>query len=249
MQAMQIREIVDFLETIAPAASALDWDNPGLLVEAGGPDTDGVLVTLDITPAAVEAAEKAGMGLIVSHHPVIFSPLRRLEAGSVPLQLARAGITAFAAHTNLDKAAGGVNDRLAEVLGLRAVVAAEDGLCRIGELPEAMPAAAFADRAAAALGTTVRFRGDGPVRRVGVCGGAGGSELPGLLGQIDAFVTGEMKHHEWLAAAQAGVAVVDAGHYATEVPIVDVLAQRLREAFPGLQVTAFRDAAPYETRM
>lgn len=245
---MHIQEILAFLETIAPVGDAMDWDNPGLLVDAGGSDTDGVLVTLDITPAAVKAAGKAGAGLIISHHPVIFSPLRRLEAGSIPLLLARAGITAFAAHTNLDKAAGGVNDRLAELLGLRAVVTAEDGLCRIGELPETMPAATFADRVAAVLGTAVRFRGDGPVRRVGVCGGAGGSELPDLLGQIDAFVTGEMKHHEWLAAAQAGVTVVDAGHYATEVPIVEVLAKRLREAFPGLRVTAFRDAAPYETR-
>lgn len=244
---MEIRNILAFLEELAPAVSAEDWDNPGLLVEAGGPQTDGVLVTLDITPAAVEAAARAGAGLIVSHHPVIFSPLRRLEAGSVPLLLARAGITAFAAHTNLDKAAGGVNDRLAALLGLEHVYTAADGLCRVGELPAPLPAADFARHTAAALGTAVRCRGEGEVRRVGVCGGAGGSELAGLAGQIDAFVTGEVKHHEWLAAAQAGITVVDAGHYATEVPVVETLAERLRERFPGLRVTAFRDAAPYET--
>lgn len=243
---MKIADILALLRVRAPEETAESWDNPGLLVDSGREETDAVLVTLDITPAAVEQAKALGAGLLVSHHPVIFRPVSCLDAADIPYRLAAAGITAFAAHTNLDKAAGGVNDVLAARLGLERVQTAPDGMCRVGELAEPLEARAFAERAAARLGTAVRFAGSGPVRRVGVCGGAGGDMWPALPG-IDAFVTGEVKHHEWLDAARAGLTLVDAGHYATEVLVVDTLCGWLREGFPGLQVEAFTGAAPYET--
>lgn len=243
---MNRADILAFLEALAPPETAESWDNPGLLADGGERETDAVLVTLDITSAAIKAAQAAGASLIVSHHPVLFTPVRRLAAGEVLYELVQAGLSAYAAHTNLDKAAGGVNDRLAQRLGLEEVKPAPDGLCRIGRLSRPMEAAAFAAHTAACLGTAVRFSGSGPVSRVGVCGGAGGGEALALAGRIDAFVTGEVKHHEWLAAAAAGMSLVDAGHYATEAPVVEALAARLREAFPALRVEAFTGAPPYE---
>ena len=187
---MTIEDVCAFLGQMAPEDTAEAWDNPGLLVTGRCRELSAVLVTLDVTPAALEEAEREGAGLIVSHHPVIFDPLRRLDAEEMPYRLAAAGIAAYAAHTNLDKAPGGVNDTLAALLGLEEVAAADDGLCRVGRLPAAMEARDFARLVARRLGTPVRACGDGPVRFVGLCGGAGGGEWMKLNPAVDAFVTG-----------------------------------------------------------
>lgn len=239
-------EILNYLNQWAPPETAEGWDNVGLLADSGETEVTALLVALDVTPAAVEAAGQAGASLIVSHHPLIFKPLSRLDG--LPYRLAAAGLSVFSAHTNLDKAPGGVNDALAAALGLVRVRTAADGLCRLGELPEAMEAAAFAEFVAARLGAPVRAAGTRPVRRVGLCGGAGWEELAAFSGEFDGCVTGEIKHHEWLEAAALGCTAVDAGHYATEVVVVDAVAARLREAFPALTVVPFRDAPPYTTR-
>ena len=230
---MTIEDVCAFLGQMAPEDTAEAWDNPGLLVTGRCRELSAVLVTLDVTSAALEEAEREGAGLIVSHHPVIFDPLRRLDAEEMPYRLAAAGIAAYAAHTNLDKAPGGVNDTLAALLGLEEVAAADDGLCRVGRLPAAMEARDFARLVARRLGTPVRACGDGPVRFVGLCGGAGGGEW--------------MKLNPAVAARQAGLTLVDAGHYATEVCIVDALGGWLQEAFPALRVLVHRGEAPYRT--
>lgn len=244
---MTVRAIVDFLESRAPAAAAEDWDNPGLLVGSPEDPVSCVAVALDATPATLEAARAAGAQLLVTHHPVIFTPLRQLSRDSVPYRAAAAGIAVLAAHTNLDKAAGGVNDTLAARLGLQAVCPAADGMTRIGLLPAAVSARTLADTAAARLHTAVRVNGDRPVRRIAVCGGSGGSLIPGLIGEADALITGEVRHHEWLAAEAAGLTVLEAGHYATEVPVVETLCTWLRERFPELTVVSCAQEAPYIT--
>lgn len=241
---MTVQDIFDFFDEKAPFASAEEWDNPGLLVGDPHRGVDRVLVALDATVGAVDAAAALGAQLIITHHPVIFAPLKRLESKSIPYRLAHEGIALIAAHTNLDKAAGGVNDTLAERLGLENVTTAEDGFTRIGVLPDTMTARDFAAHAARVLDTPVRYAGDTPVTTVAVCGGGGGDFIDGCVGLADAYVTGEVKHHEWLAAADR-INVVEAGHYATEVPVVDTLAGWLEEAFPGLTVTVYRDGDPY----
>ena len=120
-------------------------------------------------------------------------------------------------------------------------------MCRIGTLSEPMDADTFARHTAAVLETAVRLSGDGTIRSIAVCGGSGGDFIDALLGKADAFVTGEVRHHEWLTANARGLTVIEAGHYATEVPVVDTLYHWLRDAFPALPVTAYYDNAPYET--
>lgn len=114
-----VRQILGLLQAAAPQELALSWDNVGLLVDAGKP-VDGVLTALDITPAVVREAVENDCQLIVSHHPVIFQPIKSLAADDVPALLMKNGISAICMHTNLDAAPGGVNDTLCEILGIAA---------------------------------------------------------------------------------------------------------------------------------
>lgn len=241
---MTIQEIFHYLNDRAPMDTAEGWDNPGMLVGNPHREVNCVLVALDATAGAVDTAEAVGAQLIVTHHPVIFAPLKRLTADSIPYRLAAAGIDLIAAHTNLDKAAGGVNDTLAARLGLADVAVTADEYTRIGTLPEAMSARDFAAHVAGVLDTAVRYSGDKEVKTVAVCGGSGGDFMLRCIGSADAYVTGEVRHHEWLAAA-GNINVIEAGHYATEVPVVDTLTAWLTEAFPDLTVIPYRDGDPY----
>lgn len=241
---MTIQEIFNYLNTRAPMDTAEGWDNPGMLVGDPRREVTRVLVALDATAGAVDTAEAVCADLIVTHHPVIFAPLKRLTADSIPYRLAAAGIDLIAAHTNLDKAEGGVNDTLAARLGLTDVTVAADEYTRIGTLTEPMSARDFAAHVAGVLDTAVRYSGDKEVRTVAVCGGSGGDFMLRCIGAADAYVTGEVRHHEWLAAA-GHVNVIEAGHYATEVPVVDTLCTWLTETFPDLTVIPYRDGDPY----
>ncbi len=243
---MTVQHIFDYLNNRAPFATAEEWDNPGLLVGDPAQPVTHILVALDATPGALEAAKAMGADLMVTHHPVIFAPLKSLGADTIPYRLAAEGIALVAAHTNLDKAEGGVNDTLAARLGLSDVTVAPDGYTRIGRLPEQMTARDFAAHTGRVLDTAVRYNGDTPVTTVAVCGGGGGDFIADCIGMADAYVTGEVKHHEWLATA-GRINVIEAGHYATEVPVVDTLAGWLQSTFPALTVTPYHDGEPYST--
>ena len=143
-----------------------------------------------------------------------------------------------------------MNDTLASVLDLWNIAVAEDGLCRIGETAEPLSGDEFAAFVAERLKTAVRVSvGNRSVRKVAVCGGAGGDYMQPLLAaypDVDAFVTGEIKHHEWLAVGEK-ITVLDAGHAATEQPMVQTLAAWLTEAFPEVKWLTVKDESPYKT--
>lgn len=245
---MTVQDILTFLNGRAPFATAEEWDNVGLLVGDTDAPVNRVLVALDTTDGALATAKALDADLILTHHPVIFAPLKRLDSNGLPYRLASAGIGLVAAHTNLDKATDGVNDALAARFGLENITVAADGMTRLGTLPDATDPATFAKQVATALDTGVRVAaGDTPIRTVAVCGGSGGDFLPDLVDVADAFVTGEVKHHHWLQAVAEGITLIEAGHYATEVPVVDTLCHWLQEAFPTLTVTAYYDGDPYIT--
>lgn len=244
---MNISEIYQFLQIKAPFETAEPYDNVGLLVGSAEGKVKTVVVTLDITHEAVDTAVSVGAELIVSHHPVIFEPLKALEAGSVPYRLAQHGITAICAHTNLDRAVGGVNDCLCELLELQNVRLGPDAMCRLGELPQAMTAEEFGKTVSKALGTHVRLKaGTHKIKTVALCGGGAGDRVLPLLAQADAGLTGEVKHHVWLAVPPEKT-MADGGHYATEVPVTDRLVTWIKEAFPSLTVVHHRGEAPYYT--
>ena len=254
-----VQQIYEEMQRIAPLALAESWDNPGLLVDCGG-EVSRVLVTLDITPEVVEEAARKGCGLIVSHHPVIFSPLKKLGGQDVAFQLVKNCISAICMHTNLDAAEGGVNDVLADLFGIRQRAAFADGCGRVGKIdPITVPElAALAQRKLAALcnapdtGTAVqvKFADTGkPVHRLAVISGAGGSLFAEAIAEdADCLLTGEANHHHALDAKRLGLSLIAAGHYATEFPVTAAVAAALRTALPELEVlvsTENRDPYTY----
>ncbi len=244
---MKLTDLMTTMEAIAPKALAEEWDNVGLLF--GDPDTEisTVAVALDITQDAVAFAKEQGAQVIVAHHPLIFSPVRAITAPSALYTLCESGIAAFAAHTNLDAAAGGVNDALAATLGLTQVREAFGGIGRIGELSEPLSSSAFAALVGERLGTAVQWHeGTAPVKTVALCGGAGGDFVRDAAVAADAYLTGEMKHHEWLDLPTS-LTVAAAGHFATENVVIAPLCERLQAALPTLRVVPFFGSAPYRT--
>ena len=150
------QQVLEILQQLAPAELACHWDNVGLLVDAGRPVT-AIATALDITPAVVEEAALNGCQIIVSHHPVIFDPLKRLYAGDVPALLLQNGISAICMHTNLDAAEGGVNDTLSDLLGIRDRRNFAENCGRIGTLAQPVTAAQLAALCGETLHTHCKF--------------------------------------------------------------------------------------------
>ena len=252
-----VQQIYEEMQRIAPLALAESWDNPGLLVDCGGEVSRG-LVTLDITPEVVEEAARKGCGLIVSHHPVIFSPLKKLSGQDVAFQLVKNGISAICMHTNLDAAEGGVNEVLAGIFGMREMEAFAEGCGRVGSI-EPITVPELAKKAQKELASRCNQPSDGPavqikfadtgkvVRRLAVISGAGGSLFEDAIAQgADCLLTGEANHHHAIDAKRLGLSLIAAGHYATEFPVTAAVAEKLRTAFPELEVLVSEDARdPY----
>lgn len=226
------------VDEIAPFALMEEWDNVGLL--AGHPDwpVERAMVALDLTRGALNEAVEKKAQLIVTHHPILFHARKNLREddaeGALLASLVRAGIALIAAHTNYDNAPGGMNDVLAAGLGLNAVEVLPHGL-RAGfysGTPESLYALAM-ER----LGGTPRlYRGGVTVRKVAVCGGAGGEFWPDALGAgCDALLTGEVRYHQALAATEAGLTLIEAGHYQTERVMVKALRNSLQTRANTLQ--------------
>ena len=240
MQNTTVAEIYRAIGEWAPWETAEEWDNVGILAQGPEDEVTGVCCALDITPQTVDWAAAQGCNLMLSHHPVIFHPLKRLERDSAPAALLRHGMTAICAHTNLDKARGGVCEVLAEKIGLHHIRTDGDFLY-LGELESPLETEQFARAVGEALCAPVAWvPREKKIRTVGVVSGAGGDFWPqARAAGADCLVTGEMKHHEALEARQAGMAAVAATHYGTEKWIVPELAVRLRQWFPNLPVFAW----------
>ena len=231
-----VKNIYDFIDSIAPFEKQCEWDNSGLLIGNPCREISKIGVVLDITADAVKYATERGIELIVSHHPVIFRPVRSFLDGDVSYMLAANSISAICAHTSLDCANGGVNDVLAETLGFKNPVplsdSGETAMIRKVVIDET-EADALAMLVADRLSTGVQLADCGKtIDTVALCGGAGGDFIHAVAESgCDAFITGEAKHHEFLAAYELGVTLIAAGHFETENPVVAVLADKIRENF------------------
>lgn len=243
-----VGDILNFVETLAPRKLKMDWDNVGLLCGRPGREVRTVLLALDPFQEAAEEAAALGAELLLTHHSLIFRPCYAVNEDTPEsrtiLFLAERGIAAINAHTNLDFAPGGVNDVLAERLGLREIeplpCAEQPGafLLRAGEVPE-QTLEEFLDGVKAALGTPVlRYVSGGKkVRRVAVGGGACmGEWRQALAAGCDTLVTSDLKYNDFWTGRQYGMNLIDAGHFYTENPVVSALAEKLRAAFPAVSV-------------
>ena len=225
-------DVLNWMNALAPFESAESYDNVGLLVGDAGAEVGGVMFALDVTETLISEAEASGANLIVVHHPLIFHPIRRIDytapQGRLLCELLARRMNVIAAHTNWDKAPGGVSDSLAKALELRNVERGDDYL-RVGELPAPMTAAKLGQAIQTALRTVPRRYGDTAqtIRRVAVAGGAygEGAELAWRMG-AQAYLTGELHHHEAMDACARGLLLYDGGHYATEIPGIRALYER-----------------------
>lgn len=239
---LRVSELLDLLDGMAAFSLAESWDNVGLMV--GDPDTPvaGILVCLDASLQVLAEAVEKKCNVILSHHPLIFRPLKALRTddpvAALAVEAAKQGVAVISCHTNLDVVAQGVSDALATALGVADGVPlarkngeAAVGFGKIGALRKAMAGGDFVRFLLDALSLpSVKVAGPLPtlVQKIAVCGGSG-SDLVEMAYEAgaDLYVTGEVKHSAALWAKAKGFCVIDAGHYATEQVIVPVLADQL----------------------
>lgn len=247
-----VREVAEFLNTLAPPALAESWDNVGLLVGRYNQPLERLMTCLTITPESAGEAIERSANLIVSHHPLPFRSLKRLTCetseGRLLLDLIGAGIAVFSPHTAFDSAERGINEQWARQLKLRDIAplvpGTEEGqgAGRFGQLPSEMSLAELAAHVKRLLGlNNVQAVGrlDARVRRVAVaCGSAGEFVAPAKAAGCECLVTGEVRFHTCLEAESLQMGLILAGHFASERFGVEQLAEALAEAFPALQVWA-----------
>ena len=248
---MKVGDILTVLRRLAPEESALEDDPVGLLVDRDDAEVTKIGVCLDATPDAAQRAAAAGAQLVAAHHPLIYRPLKRLGPDPVSIAvktLIKSDIALYAMHTNWDLAPGGINDTLAECLELMDVQPlGTEGLARLprlGTLASPRPLADFArfvEKALACAETSaLRFSSGDPrrmVSRVAVCGGAGAELAEAVqVAGADAYVTSDVRHHEFWEAEARGLALLDAGHCATETPGMRALVRILPGLLDGVEV-------------
>ena len=250
---MTVKELYARLGFFAPLSLSAEWDNDGIAccVDEGRP-VKSVLVALDATEQVVDKAVSGGYDLLLTHHPLLFKGVKELTpAHTVPrklLKLATAGVTAVSLHTRLDAAEGGVNDILAQTLELCDVKPfgpEGEEMGRIGTLQNEVSAEEYAKTVCKKLGIpAVLLAGCATVRTVAVLGGEGGDFVNAAIGAgADLFVTGRVGYHRMLDGAEEGIALIEAGHFATEVAVCGRLAALVREADPTIQVEIFDSPA------
>ncbi len=244
-------DVLNYLETLAPKSMKMEWDNVGLLCGSKGTPVTKILVALDPFEHVCQEAQEVGAQLLVTHHPLIFSPLKSVTdetgIGRAITALCRSGISAVNAHTNLDQAPGGVNDVLAQTLGLCDVQVIEPcgvdevgrpwGLLRMGTVQE-QSMEAFLSHVKKTLGCDgLRYVNQKPVHKVAVGGGScAGDMMAAVRAGCDTFVTADAKYNQFWDARDLGLNLIDAGHFATENPVCTMLAEKLQQRFPEIQV-------------
>ncbi len=270
---LKVTDVIRIMESIAPSSLAEEWDNVGLQVGRGDWPVRSIWVALDPTPDVMEAACNAGADLLITHHPLIFKALDRIDfdtpTGKVIRRAASNKTAIFAAHTNLDSVHGGLNDLLARKLGLKKCMSlsplshglelqdksvlsndSPTGLGRIGMLPKETVLARLVSDIKKKLGlASIRLVGDRdlPVRKVAICTGSGGSLIPAFLASdAQVFVSGDLSYHNGRVVESMGRAMIDIGHFASEHLMVEDLTRRLKDTLKQMGEKAIVTGCPIE---
>ena len=239
-----VQTVLEFIETLAPRELKMDWDNVGLHCGSRSSEVKKILVALDPFEHVCQEAVDTGADLLVTHHPLIFRPIPMVTDDAAItrgiMNLCRHGISHICAHTNLDCAEGGVNDVLAQTLELKNVekLGAYGGMLRCGEV-DAQSVEAFLAFVKEKLNCPgLRYCDGGKtVHKVAVGGGSCSDALMDVIhAGCDTFITADVKYNGFWDAQEQGVTLIDAGHFYTENPVCAVLAEKLQQAFPEIQV-------------
>ena len=239
---VKCRDIMWMMEDMAPAKYAEQWDNPGLNIGDPEADINKILVALDATENVIDEAIAKGADMIITHHPLLFHAVKKINYnmpdGRKIMKLIKNNINHFAAHTNLDAAKGGTNDRLADIIGLKDISVLSEGqfdeigIGRVGIIDGDTTMGMLAVRIKEGLGLdAVRVTGNlsRKVKKVALCTGAGAEFIDDAVkAKCDVYVTSDIKYHEAMDAVDKDICLIDATHYATENIIVPVIADYLR---------------------
>lgn len=256
---MLCRDIMKVIETTYPKHAALEWDNVGLLVGRAEKEVKTIYVALDATDEVIEDAISCEADMLVTHHPMLFSPLKQITdenfIGSRVVKLLQHDISYYAMHTNYDVL--GMADLSGKILGLSDMEVLEvtdtervEGFGRVGFLPKEMTLRQCCELVKEKFGLNgVKVFGDmeQTVRRVAISPGSGKhmSELAIAKG-ADVFVTAEIDHHEGIDSVAQGVAIIDAGHYGLEHIFISDMAEFMKEKFLGVWVVTAENVHPFQ---
>ena len=244
---MKVRDIINVIEEFAPLSIQESWDNSGLCVGSPDAPATSVLLGLDCTEELVDEAIACGADMIITHHPLIFSGLKKItpedQIGAAIIKAIKAGISIYAAHTSADKVIAGVSGAMAAKLGLVNVsILDEDGdgtgLGVVGDLQQPLSAqeavALVKDRFSLKAMRTSRPL-EGQITRVAMCGGSGGSLIKAAMASgAQLYISGDISYHNFFT--REGFMIMDIGHYESEIEIVDILFSLLRKNFPTFAV-------------
>ena len=257
---MKVKELTEWLGGNFPAAVAEDWDNVGLLTGDDESEVKHVFLALDLTEAVLDEAIQAGADMIVTHHPMIFSGIKKINnhsfTGRKIISLVRHGISYYAMHTNYDIL--GMADLSADYTKMHNTTVLSvteerngevQGFGRVGDLPEEMTLRAYAQLIKKSLKLNdVKVYGDldAKVKRAAVCTGSGKSMIKDAIkAGADVYVTGDIDHHTGIDTVAQGLALIDAGHYGTEYVFMDAMKKELEQAFPKLKISSAEVKSPY----
>ena len=244
---MKVKDIIEVIEEFAPLSLQEGWDNSGLCIGSPEDPVTSVLFGLDCTPELVDEAVACGADMIVTHHPLIFSGLKKIspdnKVGEAVIKAIKAGISIYAAHTSADKVIAGVSGAMAARLGLENVrILDEDGdgtgLGVVGDLPHPLTSdeavALVKERFGLEMMKTSRPL-EGMISRVAMCGGSGGSLIGAAMRSgAQLYISGDISYHNFFTAD--GFMIMDIGHYESEIEIVDILFSLIKKKFPTFAV-------------
>ncbi len=244
LQKTTVSDIYNILNSMAPFDSAEEYDNVGLLIGKSEQKVSKALITLDVTHQAISKAKSLGAQLIISHHPLMFSPIKSITTknyeGSLIIELIQGNLSLIACHTNADKTFLSGSAGVAEKLGLKNIYQSFDPYIFAGTLKEDLTAQELNKKLEKLFNNKVILHGDEnkTIHSLAIAGGAYSEGfLSALKIHADAYLTGEIKHHHILEAASYGLTLFEGGHFETEYPMVEKLAQCLQKELNQLQST------------
>lgn len=258
---MLCKEIIRVIEAAYPREAALDFDNVGLLAGRSEKEVNRVYIALDATDAVIDRAVRAGADMLITHHPLIFSPLKKVTDENFIsrriVKLIQNDISYYAMHTNYDVL--GMAELSEKILGIRDTEVLDitrenggipEGIGRIGSLeqPVTLEECCVYIKHKLNLGSLKVFGDmDAKVSRLAISPGSGKSAIGAAIAKgADVLVTGDIGHHEGLDAVEQGLLVIDAGHYGTEYIFIDDMKRFLEDKLPVLQVTAAPVIHPFQ---
>jgi dinuclear metal center YbgI/SA1388 family protein len=245
---MKASEIISAIEEFAPLSSQESWDNTGLSVGDPGRDITSVLLSLDCTPSVIDEALLFGAGMVVTHHPLIFSPLKQLSIGDpigkMIIKAVKNDLVLYSAHTNMDRVTGGVSWMMAEKLSLQNVelLSGEKeesaGLGVVGNLPSPLLFDQLLKVVKEKFGVRMVKCSENHkkiISRIALCGGSGSSLIPlAVSSGADLFITGDIGYHHFFCYGET--AVMDIGHFESETVVLDLIKALLTKKFPNFAV-------------